>query len=127
MRGFITEILIMFISYFAACTWPIYVYVLYGVKTTTVEVRVPFAGEKSDVELAVNVIMMTIIATYGGLAYIGMEVFNALCANIVNLLPVLVKCELKQLSDDYQKKSVTELELRIRFKNILEQSLDADK
>lgn len=127
MRRFIIKMTNIFLSFSCAMVGPTYGYFYLGVKTTTVEVRIPFTEENSDAEFIGGIILQSVIAFHGILMYIGAEVLMALFENVQMISPELIKHELKQLCKEYEDKSITDTELRIRIKNIVEQSLDIDK
>lgn len=127
MRGFLIKMLLMFLSYLAAVVGPIYVYFVYGIKTTTINARVPFVDENSTAEFMVNLVLMSCFAVHGGLWYISVEVYMALFSNVVTLTPDLVRSELNHLAEEWQKRTISRLELTIRIKNAVKQSLDADE
>lgn len=127
MRRFIIKMAVMVLSLSSAEFGPIYVYIFYEIKTTTVDVRVPSTEEGSDAEFAINFLLMNCIAAHGGLQYVGLEVIMSLFENIVTLAPKLVGYKLRMLANEYANESITELEMRLRFRNVVEQSFDVDK
>lgn len=129
MRSFITKMIIMVLSYSAALTGPAYVYYTTGIKSTTIELRIPFTQGKSNAEFWVNILYMFAYATYGALLYIGLEVAMAIFENTVTVTPDLIRMEINHLAVDYQnkKKSISKLELLLRIRNIVKQCLDLDE
>lgn len=127
MRSFIIKMANIFLSFSLAIVGPTYGYFYLGIRSTTVEVRIPFTKENSDAEFVGRFILQSIIAFHGILMYTGVEVFIALLSNVIIISPLLIKFELKQLCDGYKTKSIIDAELRYRFKNIVKQSRDIDK
>lgn len=83
--------------------------------------------ENSTAEFMVNLVIMSCYAVHGGLGYISVEVYMALFSNVVTLTPDLVRSELNHLAEEWQEKTISRLELTIRIKNAVKQSLDADE
>lgn len=126
MQSFIIKMIIIFIAIEISLSGPLNEYILYGIKTTAMELRVPFTEAGSDEEWAVNLILMTILGCHGLNQYIGIEIIMSLFGNIVTLSPKLAKHELQQLVNQYQRKSITRIQLHFRFRNVVQQSFDID-
>lgn len=64
MRGFITKMLSMTLAFITGTTFgPLHAYFSSGIKSTTVDARVPFTEERSDAEFAVNFLLMVTVSS----------------------------------------------------------------
>lgn len=127
MRRFIIKMGTILISFLAFAIGPINAFVVYGIRTTVVEGRIPFTESKSNAEFKVNVLLQSIMTVHGSLCYIALELFQSILENVVTITPRLIKGELVQTIELYEKKSIAELELNMKIGNIVKQSIDADK
>lgn len=127
MRRFLIKMMAILISYFFAMVGPLQAYFVHGIKTTTLEARIPFCQQKSDAEFMGNVVIQTAIAGHGLLVYIGLEIFLSLFENVVSIVPQLIESELITTVQLYEDKSISDVELYWRIKNIVMLSQDADK
>lgn len=115
------------VAFVIATIAPTYSYVVNGIRATTTEARIPFTEPKSNAEFAGNVIVQYICGTHGALCYLGIEVFVSILENVVTIVPRLIKSELVQTIESYERKQISDLELRIRIGGIVKQSNDTDK
>lgn len=127
MKEYGIRMMMINLSLAASQIGPIFMYISYGIKTTTTNVRIPFTEPKSDVEFIVNLILQSFIGLHGGIAYLGIEAWMSLIQNIVNISPALFKLGMKRLCEQYKSKSISELQLRSNFRNLVQQSTDADE
>lgn len=127
MKSFLVKMTLMTLSAFVAGFGPIRAYVLYGIRTTTLEVRIPFTEPKSNAEFLGNLLLQFIVLFHGILGYVGAEVWMSLVENIVSISPALFKLEMKRLCEEYKTKATSVLELHSRFRHLVVQSLDADR
>lgn len=127
MKNFITKISLMFFGFTIAMTGPTYSYLFNGIRTTTIEVRIPFTEERSYVEFMINIIIQMLYAIPGGLHYIGLEIMLDLFRNVISIAPKLVHYRLKKVIDDFSENRISEPQLRFVFKDIMKQSIDTDK
>lgn len=127
MRSYVQKMLIIFLAIEFCLSGPSNSYFVDGIKTTALEARVPFTEKGSDEEWLINLIVMTVIGGSELPQYIGIEIVMSLFGNIVTLTPKLVKHELRQFSYEYKMKSISKLELLLRFNNVAQQSLDIDE
>lgn len=104
-----------------------YVNLVNGIKTTTIEVHVPFCDPGSNAEFIGNNIIQVVIGVNAFLGYIGMEIFLSLFQDIVTIAPKLVRYDLNNVIQVHGNKSISETELRWRIISIAEKSIDADK
>lgn len=127
MRQFLVKLGGMAFSFGVGIVGPTYKYFKYGIPSTTIEARVPFTEPKSHGEFAVNFILQTTAGTQGAVAFVGLEVFLSILQNAVTITPRLIENELMQTNQQYEKKAINEVELNVKFGNIVRQSQDADK
>lgn len=84
MKSFLIKMAMMILSAVAVCFGPTRVYILYGIKTTTWEVRIPFTEPKSDAEFLGNILLHFNLILHGIFGYIGIEVWMSLVENTIN-------------------------------------------
>lgn len=127
MKEFIVKEISICISFAACSPRPLIAYLVYGIRTTPLELHFPFTEPKSNAEFTGNFLLLVFISMHGFLVYIGLECFLSLLENAVTITPRLIESDLKQTIQLYEKKSITELELNLRIGNITKQSIDADE
>lgn len=127
MRRFIIKMVVMFSGITVAFIGPFYAYFVRGLKTTTIEAKIPFAEPGSDAEFLGNVVIQFVLAIMGAFVYFGLEVTMALFENVVTIAPDLIELEMKQLCTKYQRRLITESEMRLRFRNVVQQVLDSER
>lgn len=127
MRSFLIKTSLMFPSLAASQIGPLFAYISEGLKTTTLCFRIPFTEAGSDAEFIVNLILQFNLCFFGGLGYLGLEVWMSLVENTVLVSPAIFKLKMKRLCEQYKSKSITEFEMRSTFKNLAIQSTDADE
>ncbi|XP_055312480.1 uncharacterized protein LOC129574453 [Sitodiplosis mosellana] len=103
---------------------PVYVYFTQGIRTTTIEVKIPFAEEDPSIEYAMNMLLQFVVYFHGFIIYGSMEMAMALFGNVINISPRLIKNRLKELFESRERKEVSELQLRVAFQDITKQLLD---
>lgn len=126
MRRFLTKMIVMFSAIFIAFIGPFYAYFFKGIKTTTIEGKIPFTEPGSDAEFWGNIFFQTVIGSQGAILYVGLEVTMTLFENVVTITPALVKLEMKRVCNDYQRKLISETQMRLRFRNVTQQCLDVE-
>lgn len=127
IRSFLIRILMIFLAAFAAVFGPIYVYLSQGIKTTTTEVKIPFADNDENIEYIMNMILQFMNFIYGSLVYYSLETAMAIFGDVIKVTPKLIKNQLNALIEMYERKEISELQLRFAFKNITKQLLDYEK
>lgn len=83
MKHFICKISIILGSMTVALIWPTYQFFSHGIRTTALQVKLPFIEEKSSAEFLGNFILQCIILGHGLLGYVGLE----LCSIYNTFLP----------------------------------------
>lgn len=119
MRQFLFKMATIAGAFSIASISPYIGYLSTGTRTTTTETRIPFTEPKSNEEFIGNFIIQSIITLHGGPSYVGLECFLSLLGNVVTVVPPLIKSEFAQTIELYERKSISELELRIRIGNIV--------
>ena len=127
MRSFIIKMGAITVSFLFAVIGPLRAYIVYGIKTTTTDTRIPFCEPKSNAEFVVNFFIQSILASHGFFMYVGLEVLLSLFENVVNIAPQLVKNDLVNTIRLYEEKSLSEMEFRWRLKKIVLTCQDTDK
>lgn len=126
VKSFFVKMTMIFLSFGAGVTGPAYALLFYNIKTTTIEVKLPFVDEKSDAEYLGNMLLQGMIAGHGIIGYIGIEVAMVLFSDVVTISSKIVEHELWTLSEDIEKEKLNK-QLSLRFRNIVRQALDADE
>lgn len=127
MRRFINKMGAIFISLLFALIGPANAYFSHGILSTTIQAHIPFTEPNSNAEFIWNLLLQTIFGVHAGMGYIGMETCLSILENAVTVTPRLIESELVHTIQQYEKKSITELELHLKIGNIVKQSNDADK
>lgn len=105
---------------------PIYVYFMYGIRTTTIEVKFPFVDDP-NMEYKLNMTMQFVVFVHGGFVYQGMEPALMIFTDFIKIFPKIIKLKLNELNEQIFNKKVSEAQIRLIFKNIVNQSHDHDK
>lgn len=127
MKKFIVKEISICSSFAAASLRPLNEYLVYGIRTTPIELHFPFTEPKSNAEFIGNFLLLVVLSVHGFLVYIGLECFLSLLENAVTITPRLIKSDLMHMTQLYEKKSITEKELQMKIVNITKQCIDADK
>lgn len=107
MKKYITKMALMLLGYFAAIFGPIYSIILGEKLVTTIEIKVPFASEKSTTDIVANQLIQLAYATVGGSFYIGIEVMMEIFSSIITISPKLVENKLEKFIGDFAAKRIT--------------------
>lgn len=126
MRSFVIKMGTIFLSFIVAVIGPAQAYLSHGTKTTTIESHIPFLEPKSNSEFVANFLLQNLIAIHGILGYIGVEIVLSLYQDVVTVAPKLLTADLAHAIRQYEDKSITEQQLRMRIQNIVKQSHDTD-
>lgn len=127
VRSFFTKMSILLLSYSTILIGPTYVYVKYGIKTTTTNLKFPFIAEDSSLEFILNVIAQAYVCAFGILGYIGLEVVMGLIHDFAHIAPKLLEYELKKFDDMVAKNCLPKSKMDLTFMNIIKQALFADE
>lgn len=107
MKRFLIKMGIILLSYQFAMIGPIRAYFIYGIKTTTIEARIPFCQPNSNAEFVGNFLLQTTIASHAIILFLGLEIFLSIFENVLSVAPKLVKTDLVQTIQLYEDKSVS--------------------
>lgn len=127
VRMLITKMFMMTMAMLSFNVGPIYSYFAHGTKTTMTNVKVPFTERYSNAEFMANVVLSAVIGIHGYIGYIGLEVSMALFSDVVTISPKLVEYDLNGLIEGNKTKTISQVDLKYSFKNIIKQSSDADE
>lgn len=127
VKRFIVKMAMLFLSFGAGVTGPVYALLFYGINTTTIEVKFPYIEEKSDAEFIGNFLLQTMIASHGIIGYIGIEVAMGFFSDIVIILPKIAAHELNKLDISIENGHLNHAQVRLTVRNIVKQALDADE
>lgn len=107
---------------------PIYSSFAMGVKTTTIEAKLPFINDKSMTEFYINCALELIVFFHGTLIYLGSECTTTIFENFTAVSTKLIENELLEIdSDNSEPREMSKLQLRSLFRNILLQARDFDR
>lgn len=73
-----------------------------------------------------NILFQSVIAVYGLLMYVGIEIMFSIFENVVTIAPRLVEKDLAETIQLYEEKSLSEAELNWEIKRIVTTAQDAD-
>lgn len=127
VKNFLIKMSMMVFGYTCAMMGPTYSYLIQGIRTTTIEVKVPFTEERSYVEFSINMSIQMSYAIVGGLEYIGLEIMMDLFRNVITIAPALVHYRLNKYIREYKDEMISEPQLRFAFTSIMKQAVDADE
>lgn len=111
--------LVMVLSFFVASAWPMYLFFTYGIKSTMIQAKIPFANENSNVEFLGNFSLECMLCSYGILAYIGLEIAVAICTDYLSVSRSFLEHRLYKLLNQHQKHLLKEPNLFESIKNIV--------
>lgn len=127
MRNFIQNVALVVFGFSVAIIGPIYSYFFQNIRSTTIEVRVPFTEANSDEEFVCNLTFMALVGILGAPLYIGLEVMMSTFRDIIVISPKLVEHRIKSLIADYLDGHLSDAQLRFAFTDAIKQSMDADE
>lgn len=127
IRSYMLRIVIMFTTFTIGYTKMNYATIALGIKTTSVEVKIPLTKEKSNYEFGMNYVLQTIIAAYGFFGYICMETAMELIMLAVASSPKLIKFEFQKMDTKIEKGLLNPLQVLFTFRNIVQQVMDVDR
>lgn len=126
MRRFAIKMGTIFVSFLFALIGPLHAYFVRGIKTTTTEIHIQFCEPNSNAEFMGNILFQSVIAVYGLLMYVGIEIMFSIFENVVTIAPRLVEKDLAETIQLYEEKSLSEAELNWEIKGIVTTAQDAD-
>lgn len=127
VRSFFIKMGMLYFFLLASQSGPLYEYIKYGTRTTLTELKVPYQAEKSDNEYMGNVVLQGIIGSFGGLAYVAIEVAMTLADDVASILPKIVKYELEKFRDMLKNVKLSKAKKDSTFKVIVKHALVADR
>lgn len=99
-----------------------------GIKTTVIDVRIPFTEEKSYEEFFGNIFIHLWMGIYGTTALLAMEIAMEIIVGVIIMAPKLVELEFQKLDKKIKMKQFNEqLQMRLTFRNIIQQIMDIDE
>lgn len=126
MRSYTIKMAIIFTSVMFMAIGPALAYINHGMLLTIIEARIPFTEPKSNAEFICNLIVQCVIGQ-GIFLYVGLELCASMLESTVTIKPQLIRSDLVHTIQQYEEKSITDLELHAKIGNIVKQSNDADK
>lgn len=127
MKNFLIRMGVLALSLIALNAGPVYQHMSKGIKTTPLEVRIPFTEEKSNEEFLITFIIQCTLGVYGFVGYFSMEVGMELMFGVVNITPILIKHEFRKLDEKIKNNLFNRIQASVIFKNIVQQMMDVDE
>lgn len=91
---------------FAVVVGPFYAFTFHGIKTTTIDLKLPFIDESSNVEFIANILYLCIIGMHRFLAYIIIEVAMTIFGDAITISSKLIEYELWKLDEAKLTRSI---------------------
>lgn len=127
VKRFLIRIVITTICLIAMTYGPTYAFFIQNIPATGFDLRLPFTDEKSNEEFFGILMFQFILATYGALGLVGMEIAMELFVGMISIVPTLLEYEFRKMDEKIAKNEFNVLELRLTFRNIVQQIMDTDK
>lgn len=127
VKNFLIRIVIISSSLAAVSSGPIHAYFFKGIKTTIIEVRIPYTDENSNGEFFGNMLVHMCISIYGSLGFVGMEIAMEIFIGVISIGPKLVAYEFRKMDENIKENLFTKLQFRLTFRNIVQQITDVDE
>lgn len=126
MKAYIIKMTMITLAAMCAVFGPIYYYITQGIKSSTIEVKIPNIDDERT-EFFCNLFIQFVIFIQGFFYYYGMECAMSLFENTVKVTPRLIKSRLSGLTKMYERKEVSTLQLRFAFLDMTKQLLDYER
>lgn len=117
----------LFAAALCAVFGPVYYFITQGIKSTTIEVKIPFIPDEEDVQYSVNMLLQFGVLFHGIFIYMGIETVMTLFENVVNVTPYLIKSRLNKLNKMHEVKELSELQVRFTFLDVTKQMLGYER
>lgn len=125
--NYVKKVLLMILAGYGYAASSLYASYWKGNKTTIIAAKIPFVEEKSSAEYHLNLILMYIMFFHGSFVYLGGETTMTLFENFATVSPKLIHLELTECVAAYERKELSEAQLRLAFKNVSIQILDYER
>lgn len=126
MKHFLTKMTMVTLGYLVAVIGPTYAFLIQGIRTTTINVAVPFTEEDSWIAFLVNEVLQTLPATHGALFLLGGEIVIEMFANTVTISPHLINHRLRTITSDYSEGRINKAQVQYAFTDFVRQCNDAN-
>lgn len=126
-KNFFCKMGILIGSLVVALIWPTHELILHGIKTTALQVKLPFVEEKSNAEFMGNLLFQFIFLGHGFLGYIGLEVGIDAATDVIQITHKILEYRLRKMNDQCKEKSLNDSQLFSVFRNVVQQIRDHDK
>lgn len=105
---------------------PVHAYYYHGIKSSTIDVKIPFV-EDSNTEFMINITAQFIIFFHGCMVYTGLEIAMDIFKDFAKISPKLIKLRLDELCKMIEIGELSEAKNYFTFKDIVKQTIDCDK
>lgn len=127
MKNFAIRLIITTLGVFAMNYGSWHAFFIEHIVATSLDCRVPFTGERSYGEFYVNIAIHSSYLVCGSLGFVGMEIALELFTGVVAIAPKLIALEFRKLANKIEEKTFTELQIRVTYRNIVQQIMDIDE
>lgn len=125
--SYVKKVVLMMIGGYGYAASTLYASFWLHNKTTLGSLKIPHVEEKSDAEFHYNFTLQNIIFAHGYFFYLGMETTMTIFENFATVSPKLIHLELSKCIASFERKEMTEPQLRVAFKNALLEILDYER
>lgn len=126
MKNFMSRMSLMFGVFSIGLFKMHYAMIFMGIKTTSVEVKLPFIEENSNNEFALNYLFQTIVFSFGLCVFFVVETSMELCMLVIAISPKLIAFEFRKMDENIEKGQSNPLQVHFTFRNIVQQVMDMD-
>lgn len=127
MRNFLMRMIIIALSIVAMNIGATHAFLFKGIKTTVIDVKIPYTEEESYEEFFGNIVIHMWMGIYGGLSLLALEVGMEVFIGIVAIAPKLVASEFRKLEKEIANNRLNKLQAKLTFQNIIQQIMDIDE
>lgn len=127
MKNFLIRMIIIIVSAVLTNIGSMYAFLVDGIRTTIVEVRIPRTEEQSFEEYFGNILVHLCMTVYGLCGCVTLEIAMELLIGVISIAPKLVMLEFCKLDKKIEKYPFIEMQIRLMFSNIVQQIMDVDK
>lgn len=127
LKTFFFKMGILVGSLVVALIWPTYQFFSHGIKSTAMQLKLPYIEERSNAEFIGNLLFQFIIVGHGFLGYIGLEVGIDASTDLIQITHKISEYRLRKMNNGYKEQSLNVLQLSSVFGNVVRQIRNHDK
>lgn len=126
-KQYFFKMFILFVSFYISMSWPLYMFLSHGVKSTLIQAKFPFVDENSNAEFLGNFSLELLIVVYGISAYFGLEICVTICTDFFLVSRSLLEYKLRRMLIKHSKKLRNNAELFASFQDIIRHVEEFDR